>query len=380
MALDPNIILEGSRMFQEQARQRRLDQRQSQQDALNMARTAQEIELNRQRLDNEKREGQKLQREAEGQQLFQNLLRQHMRMNPDGRVTTDQSAIRRGLMEAGHLEILDRYNKHLTDTRKAFASMRKEELNAKNQEFGAIGQLIGPVVTAQPEDRPAIFQAQRQRALEMGLDVSDFPEQYSESDLPMLTGAYYSALSAKEQADLVLRDAEHDARLPGLQADALEKQLDLIRKNMTGARSGADWQARRHFLTRKLPADIVDEFVPEEHSPEAAAQMEQLTSEAGAARTIQHSGRVWQFNTRSGEFDIDLGPSEGALGRQERARRPGGAHGAAGLSPSQAQAALRMCRVKRATSRPAAMKSFTRSPWLRSRRRSPTAAASTWMS
>jgi len=298
------------------------------------------------------RGNQQQEREIEGQKIFSDLVHKNMKVDDTtGEVSTDRNAIKRGLIEAGFSDFSDQYEKSWAANRKALFDMDVAELSLRSKKAATLGQLMGPVIYAPPERKGAIYSQALQRAQQLGIEgIEQFP-QYSpeiDSDLESL---YYGAWDSKELYDKAIKDKqegraekEHEARLPGLQADTDEKQFDLISTTMGPARSAVDWAKRRQFLAAKLPADLLA-LIPEEYSPEAVQDVRQLADEALNARTIISGGRVLQYNPASRKYDIDLGESEGALYRTERSSRLGGESGKA-LTPSQALSVLRFVQSK----------------------------------
>ncbi len=85
-----------------------------------------------------------------------------------------------------------------------------------------------------------------------------------------------------ENARLKLKQQARLAELkgPGVAADALQKQYDFVAKTMGSAKSRLHWASRRKFLKAKVLQGKVSEdvlaLIPEEYSPEAAKQVQQM--------------------------------------------------------------------------------------------------------
>ena len=202
------------------------------------------------------KENRKLEREAQGLQVFNDLMRDNLTFNDDGTTKTKRAAIRSGLIKAGYSDLAQQYEKGRLAHKKSLADMELSELNLFSKQSTMIAGMAGQILK-DPKAYPSVLEEAKQA----GLDVSKWPAEYSDELRPKLQGALYSSLSGKEMIDLEIKRKD-PARV--------QEWYEFVAQTLAPYKTQRGWTKGRDFLKAKGVPEGVMALIPEQYSPEAS--------------------------------------------------------------------------------------------------------------
>ena len=208
------------------------------------------------------KENAKLDREARGLQAYNDLMQKNLKFNDDGTVKIKSAAIRSGLIKAGFGDLAKQYEQGRLDAKKRSADASLAELNEFRQGNVVMGGMAGQVL-ADPKAYPEVLN----QAKEMGLDVAEWPAEYSDELRPKLLGALYGSLSGREILDLEIKRKD---------PERVQEWYEFAAQTLGPYKDQMGWTQGRDFLKAKEVPEGVMQLIPEQYSPEAAQAVAQL--------------------------------------------------------------------------------------------------------
>ncbi|HOK45866.1 MAG TPA: hypothetical protein PLK67_08035 [Bryobacteraceae bacterium] len=211
----------------------------------------------------------------------------------------------------------DLTSKHL-QSQADLTRMRQADLDLTKSKTEGIASLLGSIVLEQdPAKRAALYQQARAAAIERGYAT----EQEVPAEYPGDEWLHVMVLGSKVGLDYLKREEErraaqraqerHDVEMPGIKADAAQKQLSGAAAQLGAARSREEYER----IWNNLPAGIARNFpVPEDWNEQTAAQVNQIgmtpaqrATAAGSAesRAEQRRHNIQAEEERKRQTDLD---------------------------------------------------------------------------
>jgi hypothetical protein len=164
-----------------------------------------------------------------------------------------------------------------TDQLTKYAALTKDQLKNESDKNDALGISAQKVIDADPVNNPEaaanVYATERnQHILSGAYKDSDIPAQ-----MPGLDQLKETAAHSKANQDMLKEAAAlkaTNAQLPGVQAEAHEKEYTAGAQTMAGVTNQLGWTARRKLAVANDPQ--MDGLIPEQYSPQAAEQVRQM--------------------------------------------------------------------------------------------------------
>lgn len=232
----------------------------------------QSLELGRRQLVGEQRKSDEEDRKLKADQALRDAMQQSTSIGEDGEFAIDHDRVAAAVTRAGFPEKALEYTKMKMDLEKSSFEHVTAELGMASAKYKRLGEMAASVLAADPQLRGPLYSVAIKNALAAGLidkkAMEQIPQEYAGPETDALLQQIADAASGdpwgqqqkrmveqraaaeeKRKVDVDARaKATHDATLPGVQADAKRKQIELASQALGGAKSQADWDNARAQL------------------------------------------------------------------------------------------------------------------------------------